>query len=79
MFDYIFLDRKGSKPITSRRMLDIVKYYARLAGVEGNLRVHDLRHTAAMLRRQAGADAEETAQFPGTLQPGHNPVIPAPA
>ena len=65
MFDYIFLDRKGSKPITSRRMLDIVKYYASLAGIEGNLRVHDLRHTAAMLRRQAGADAEELRNFLG--------------
>lgn len=65
MFDYIFLDRTGSRPICARRVGQMVKRYAGLAGIEGNLRVHDLRHTAVMLRRLAGADVEELRDFLG--------------
>jgi len=64
MFDYIFLDRTGTRPISSRRMLAVVKRYASLAGL-GDLRVHDLRHTATMLRRMAGADVDELREFLG--------------
>ena len=65
VFDFVFLDRSGSHPISARRVGQMVKRYARLAGIEGNLRVHDLRHTAVMLRRLAGADVEELRDFLG--------------
>lgn len=61
-FDYIFLNRAGKGPITGRRVGDIVSRYASLAGL-GHVRVHDLRHTAAMLRRKAGADVENVKDF----------------
>lgn len=64
-FDYVFLDRDGGHPITDRRTLDILKRYARKAGIQGNVRIHDLRHTAARLRREAGADVEEIRRFLG--------------
>jgi len=41
----------------------MVARYAGLAGIGGRVRVHDLRHTAAMLRRLAGADVEEIRDF----------------
>lgn len=63
--DYIFLDRDLEHPLSDKRVGDIVKRYARLAGIDGNIRVHDLRHTAAMLRREAGADVEEIRDFLG--------------
>lgn len=63
ILDYIFLDRSGAHPISERRMGQIVKRYARIAGIVGRIRVHDLRHTAAMLQREAGADVEELRDF----------------
>ena len=63
MFDYIFLDRDNQHPITRHRVGDIIKRYARLAGIPGNVRTHDLRHTAVALRRAAGADMEEIRDF----------------
>lgn len=63
MFDFIFLDRSGQGPLSERRIGQIVKRYAGMAGIEGRLRVHDLRHTAAMLRRKAGADIKEIQEF----------------
>lgn len=65
MHDYIFLDRDRQHPLSSKRVGDIVKRYARKATISGNIRVHDLRHTAAMLRREAGADVEEIREFLG--------------
>jgi site-specific recombinase XerD len=62
IFDPVFLDRSGMHPISCRRMGQILSRYTRLAGI-GKLRVHDLRHTAAMLRREAGADVEEIREF----------------
>lgn len=65
MDEFIFLDRAGQHNISDRRIRDIIKRYARLAGIEGEIRVHDLRHTAASLRREAGADVEELRDFLG--------------
>jgi integrase/recombinase XerC len=63
VFDPVFLDRSGKHPISGRRMGQILARYAKLAGIQGRLRVHDLRHTAAMLQREAGADVEEIREF----------------
>jgi site-specific recombinase XerD len=64
IFDYIFLNRFG-QPISSRGIGYIIQKYVNLAGIEGSVRVHDLRHTAAMLRREDGADVEEIRSFLG--------------
>ncbi|PKN85606.1 MAG: hypothetical protein CVU46_10575 [Chloroflexi bacterium HGW-Chloroflexi-8] len=61
--DYIFRGRSGDGPISDKRVGAVVTRYARLAGIKGRLRVHDLRHTAAMLRRENGADVEEIRDF----------------
>lgn len=63
-YDFIFLSRQG-REMSSRRIEQIVQRYAQKAGIVGRLRVHDLRHTAAMLWRQAGADVEELREFLG--------------
>ena len=68
-FDFIFLDRSGHGPLSERRIGQIVQRYCRLAGIEGRIRVHDLRHTAAMLRRKAGADIKEIQEFLGHRNP----------
>jgi site-specific recombinase XerD len=63
-FDYIFMNRWG-EPISGRGVGDLIKKYVKLAGIPGRVRVHDLRHTAAMLRRENGADVEEIRSFLG--------------
>lgn len=45
-------------PISSQTLYDNLRRYGRAIGVEG-LTVHTLRHTAAKLRRQAGASLED--------------------
>jgi site-specific recombinase XerD len=45
-------------PVTSQTVYDNLRRYGRAIGVEG-LTVHSLRHTAAKLRRQAGASLED--------------------
>lgn len=65
LYDYIFLSSKRSAPLSMRGVGLLVMRYARKAGIPGRLRVHDLRHTAAMLRRAAGADVVELQQFLG--------------
>jgi integrase/recombinase XerD len=79
--DYIFIPLNDhasrfpcakSEPLTanrplSPRMLDrLVKKYARLASLDPDkITVHTLRHTAAMLRKQAGDDLESISSFLG--------------
>ncbi|MAT45338.1 MAG: hypothetical protein CL609_23665 [Anaerolineaceae bacterium] len=55
-FDYLFLDRSGSHPITAQRLRAIVRRYADL-GKFSTIRVMDLCHTAAELR-QDGKQAD---------------------
>ena len=62
--DYIFRNRFGG-PLSARGIGEIVNKRVRQAGISGKVRVHDLRHTAAMLRREAGADVEEVRSFLG--------------
>lgn len=64
-FDYVFVSTRDGKPLSSRIVGSIVKKYAEKGGITGSVRVHDLRHTAAMLRRQSGADVEEIRSFLG--------------
>lgn len=55
-----------SQPISSYEVGRRLKRYARLAGLRiDDLHVHTLRHTAAMLRREAGDDVQEISEFLG--------------
>lgn len=60
------VDHDPGKPLSARYIRDLVKKYARLAGLDPDqLRVHDLRHTAAMLRVEAGDDVQSVCSFLG--------------
>lgn len=61
-YDHIFLNRFGDL-ISGEAVGRMVKKRAYQAGISGRIRVHDLRHTAARLRREAGADVEEIREF----------------
>ena len=63
--DYIFLNEIGAGPISESLVSHNIKKYVKAAGIDGNVRVHDLRHTAAFLRRLDGADVEEVRDFLG--------------
>lgn len=55
-----------NRPISSREMLRILKMYARKAGLDPEkVKVHMLRHTAAMLRKEAGEDIQTISNFLG--------------
>jgi integrase len=55
-----------SRPLSGRYVRDLVKKYARLAGLDPErVRVHDLRHTAAMLRLEAGDSIDDISSFLG--------------
>ena len=57
--DFVFEGQAG-RPIDASTARAIVKRSARLAGLDPRrVRVHTLRHTAAMLRKQAGCGLEE--------------------
>jgi integrase/recombinase XerD len=56
----------GNSPLTGNAVGQIVKKYARRAGMDGHkVHVHTLRHSAAMLRREAGDDVEQVKAFLG--------------
>lgn len=63
VYDHVFLNRFGKGPMSDRNVNRILHYRAKQAGISGRIRVHDLRHTAARLRREAGADVEEIRDF----------------
>ncbi len=52
----------GQQPISMHEVGQLLKKYCRMAGL-APMRVHDLRHTAAMLRRAAGDDVEKVSDF----------------
>lgn len=59
-------DLAENRPLSMRAVGQLLKKYARRAGLEaGRVHVHTLRHTAAMLRRQAGDDIEQISAFLG--------------
>ena len=54
--------KPAERPIGDQTVRDALKYYARRAGLRTQgLRVHSLRHTAAVLRKEAG-DSDEAIQ-----------------
>lgn len=60
--DYIFAI--DGKPLSAQRLRRLVKKYARLAGLdEEKVKVHTLRHTAAMLRKDAGDPLDVISAF----------------
>ena len=60
------VEHDPGRPLSSRYVRDLVKKYARAAGLDPDLiRVHDLRHTAAMLRAEAGDDVRLISSFLG--------------
>ncbi|HPL70343.1 MAG TPA: tyrosine-type recombinase/integrase [Brevefilum sp.] len=60
------VDHDPGRPLSTRYIRDVVKKYARLAGLDADqVRVHDLRHTAAMLRAEAGDDVRSISAFLG--------------
>jgi site-specific recombinase XerD len=56
----------GERPLSDTAFASILRHYARKAGLEpAAIHVHTLRHTAAKLRRQAGASLEEVKELLG--------------
>ncbi|OGO69853.1 MAG: hypothetical protein A2Z49_09620 [Chloroflexi bacterium RBG_19FT_COMBO_56_12] len=54
----------GAQPLSMREVGRLLKRYARLAGLDAKkIHVHTLRHTAAMLRHEAGDNVEEICAF----------------
>ena len=65
--DYIFvssLRKDSAKPISIREANRMLKVYARAAGLDAQrIHIHSLRHSAAMLRMQAGDDVGTISTF----------------
>ena len=58
--------KPGRVPLTGNAVSALLKKYARKAGLRADLiHVHTLRHSAAMLRREAGDDVEKIKAFLG--------------
>lgn len=61
---YDFRGQILEQPVAGVTVRSALKYYARKAGLDWrSLRVHSLRHTAALLREKAGDSPEEIQQF----------------
>lgn len=55
-----------NRPLSSREVGRLLKKYSKNAGLDpSKIRVHTLRHTAAMLRKQAGDDIDQISSFLG--------------
>jgi site-specific recombinase XerD len=64
--DAVFTALNRQTPLTSREVGRILKKYAHAAGLNAEtIHVHSLRHTAAMLRREAGDDVLDICEFLG--------------
>lgn len=50
-------------PLSARQIGRLLNKYLNRSGVQTHFRVHDLRHTAAMLRKSAGEDIESICDF----------------
>lgn len=62
----IFVSSRGQdvkRALSACQVGRLLNGYLTAAGIEGHYRVHDLRHTAAMLRKAAGADIETISGF----------------
>jgi Site-specific recombinase XerD len=64
--DFIFISSvraQTSTPISANQVRRLLGQYLHTAGFTTHFRVHDLRHTAAMLLKAAGADIETIQQI----------------
>lgn len=60
--EYLFSSERTGKVITSRRALDIMKFYCKLAKIPENKRfIHNLRHTYTITELEANTDIHEIA------------------
>jgi integrase/recombinase XerD len=64
MSGYVFPGQDGDGPISAEQVRNLLRKYTRLAGIEcPGLHVHSLRHSAAMLRKEAGEDLISLRDF----------------
>lgn len=64
--DYIFTATNRITPLSMREIGRMLKKYAARCGLDAEeIHVHTLRHTAAMLRREAGDDILDISEFLG--------------
>lgn len=63
--DFIFTPMTGeNQPLCGNQVRKLLRKYLKLAGLDpAKIRVHDLRHTAAMLRLQSGQNMEQIRDF----------------
>ena len=69
--DYIFVANggQGDRPLSATWLNEMVKRYAREAGLPEWVHAHTLRHTAAALRAEAGEDVWEIGRLLGHSSP----------
>lgn len=67
---YVFPGQDGRRPLSAEQVRNLLRKYVRLAGIEGEgIHVHSLRHSAAMLRKEAGEGLMELQDFLGHNNP----------
>ena len=57
--------KPGEHPLSMQAVSQLLRKYARKAGIGGRIHIHMLRHSAAMLRSEAGEDLYEIQKFLG--------------
>jgi site-specific recombinase XerD len=57
--------RPGQGPLAMQTVGQLLKTYAKRAGIAGRVHVHMLRHSAAMLRKESGEDVLSIQEFLG--------------
>lgn len=61
---YVFPGQDGRRPISAEQVRNLLRKYVALAGIDcPGIHVHSLRHTAAMLRKEAGEDVDAIRDF----------------
>ena len=63
--DFIFISTAGTptEPLSANQVCRLLNKYLQAAGFTAHIRVHDLRHTAAMLHKAAGEDIESIQEL----------------
>ena len=65
--DFIFISTQSKSadqcPLSATQVCRLLNKYLQAAGFSGHIRVHDLRHTAAMLHKAAGEDIESIQEL----------------
>jgi site-specific recombinase XerD len=60
---FVFPGQENDRPISAEQVRNLLRKYVKLAGLEGGIHVHSLRHSAAMLRKSAGEDVLSLQRF----------------